>query len=83
MGKGRIEGVGSFLGDRRKNWEGVKVKACARLLQCKWFLPQLSYRGKLLVVNNLVASALWPGGASVVHPGLLLALPSSVYRRRN
>ena len=25
----------------------------------RWLLPQLSYRGRVLVINNLVASMLW------------------------
>lgn len=32
---------------------------CARLSKWKWLLPQLSYRGRVLVANNLVASTLW------------------------
>lgn len=32
---------------------------CARLSKWKWLLPQLSYRGRVLVVNVLAASTLW------------------------
>lgn len=32
---------------------------CTRLSKWKWLLPQLSYRGQVLIVNNLVASTLW------------------------
>ena len=46
-------------GFQKKNWEGVKEKVCARLSKWKWLLPQLSYRGRVLVANNLVASTLW------------------------
>ncbi len=30
-----------------------------RLSRWSWVLPQLSYRGRVLVTNNLAASALW------------------------
>ncbi|KAK3542787.1 hypothetical protein QTP70_002990 [Hemibagrus guttatus] len=42
-----------------KNWEGVVGKVCAKLSQWTWVLPQLSYRGRVLVTNNLIASLLW------------------------
>ena len=34
-------------------------RVSARLSKWKWLLPQLSYRGRVLIVNNLVASTLW------------------------
>jgi hypothetical protein len=51
-----------FLGSEvfpKKNWEGVVEKVCARLSRWKWVLPQLSYRGRVLVASNLAASTLW------------------------
>ncbi len=36
------------------NWEGVEDKVCTQLSRWKWLLPQLSYRGRVLVANNLV-----------------------------
>lgn len=54
--------LGIFMGSenyQRKNWEGVKDKVCARLSKWNWILPQLSYRGRVLVINNLAASILW------------------------
>uniref|UniRef100_A0A3B3WLD2 Reverse transcriptase domain-containing protein n=1 Tax=Poecilia mexicana TaxID=48701 RepID=A0A3B3WLD2_9TELE len=57
-----------------KNWEGVMERVCARLSKWKWLLPQLSYRGRVLVVNNLVASALW-------HKLTVLTPPSSLIQR--
>ncbi|KAK3516016.1 hypothetical protein QTP70_001673, partial [Hemibagrus guttatus] len=42
-----------------KNWEGVVGKLCAKLSQWTWVLPQLSYRGRVLVTNNLIAFFLW------------------------
>ena len=61
-GKQGMKVLGVFLGSDefyRKNWEGVMERACARLSKWKWLLPQLSYRGWVLIVNNLVASTLW------------------------
>ncbi len=34
-------------------------RVCALLSKWKWLLPQLSYTGMVLIVNNLVASTLW------------------------
>ncbi len=44
---------------KRLNWEGLVDKVRARLSRWHWLLPQLSYRGTVLVCNNLVASSLW------------------------
>lgn len=54
--------LGVFLGDHnttRKNWEGVYEKVKGRLSRWKWILPHLSYRGRVLIANNLAASSLW------------------------
>ncbi|KAJ3582193.1 hypothetical protein NHX12_015766, partial [Muraenolepis orangiensis] len=54
--------LGVFLGTeafKARNWEGAKEKVCARLSKWKWLLPQMSYRGRVLVANTLVASTLW------------------------
>lgn len=54
--------LGVFLGSetyKEKNWEGLLEKVCLRLSNWKWIIPQLSYRGRVLIANNLVASALW------------------------
>ncbi len=51
-----------FLGTeefKKKNWEGLLEKVCAKLSRWNWLLPQLSYRGRVLICNNLVASSLW------------------------
>ncbi len=44
---------------QRKNWEGLIEKVSGRLSKWRWLLPQLSYRGRVLVANNLAASILW------------------------
>jgi len=51
-----------FLGKenyRQKDWEGMLEKVSAKLSKWKWLLPELSYRGRVLVTNNLAASMLW------------------------
>lgn len=60
-GKSGLKYLGVFLGRedyKRQNWEGLVEKVCARLSCWHWLLPQLSYRGRALVCNNLVASRL-------------------------
>lgn len=54
--------LGIYLGSseyQKLNWEGVEERVCTRLSRWNWLLPQLSYRGRVLVANNLVASTLW------------------------
>jgi len=61
-GKFGLKFLGIYLGNeefQKKNWENVKDKVCAKLSKWSWLLPQLSYRGRVLVINNLVASTLW------------------------
>ena len=61
-GREGIKFLGVFLGSgdfKKKNWEGIVETVCAKLSSWKWLLPQLSYRGRVLIINNLVASALW------------------------
>ncbi len=48
-------------------------KVCARLSHWKWLLPQLSYRGRILICNNLVASSLW-------HKMMVLEPPEDLVR---
>lgn len=53
MGQRRAkESVGLFLGTesiKAKNWEETREKACAQLSTWKWLLPQMSYRGRVLL----------------------------------
>ncbi len=54
--------LGVFLGNKameKKNWEGVEDKICGKIKKWKWLLPQMSYRGRVLVLNNQCASLLW------------------------
>lgn len=53
--------LGVFLGNEgfiSKNWEGVVEKVSARLSRWTWILPELSYRGRVLVANNLIGTSL-------------------------
>ncbi|KAK3541224.1 hypothetical protein QTP86_016804 [Hemibagrus guttatus] len=57
-----IKYLGVYIGDddiMQKNWEGVIEKVKGRLEKWKWLLPKMSYRGRVIVVNNLAASILW------------------------
>lgn len=61
-GREGLKILGVFLGSSNfmeKNWEGLLEKVVARLSRWKWLLPQMSYKGRVLVINNLVASTLW------------------------
>ena len=67
--------LGVYLGKEDwvgKNWEGVLDKVRAKLLSWKWLLPRLSYRGRVLVINNLVAGSLWHRLQVLVPPTGLL-----------
>lgn len=54
----------------KKNWEGSLEKVQGRLEKWRWLLPKLSYRGRTLIINNLVASALWHQLACVDPPAV-------------
>ncbi|TWW62350.1 Transposon TX1 uncharacterized 149 kDa protein ORF 2 [Takifugu flavidus] len=54
--------LGVFIGDgefERRNWLDVLEKIEGKIQKRKWLLPRMSYRGRTLVLNNLVASVLW------------------------
>uniref|UniRef100_A0AAQ4QQC8 Reverse transcriptase domain-containing protein n=1 Tax=Gasterosteus aculeatus aculeatus TaxID=481459 RepID=A0AAQ4QQC8_GASAC len=69
--------LGIYLGQRdivQKNWEGVTEKIEGKLAKWKWLFPQMSFKGRVLVLNNLIASHLWhrltcldPPSAFVAH----------------
>lgn len=61
-GREGLKVLGVFLGSKQnmlKNWEGMLDMIKARLTKWRWILPQMSFRGRVLVINNLVASMLW------------------------
>lgn len=54
--------LGVHLGDAptvRKNWEELSVKLEAKLKPWEHLLAQLSFRGRMLVANNMAAAVLW------------------------
>lgn len=54
--------LGVFLGDEmymQKNFEDIAEKVKGRLAKWKFLLPKMSYKGQVLIINNLIASALW------------------------
>ncbi len=68
--------LGVFLGNEitvQKNWDGVveTLKGC--LAKWTWLAPNMSYRGRILIINNLVASSLWHKLACIDPPPKLLA----------
>lgn len=74
--KDGITCLGVYLGsnrDQARNWERLVDKVCGKLSKWTWFQfqPQLSYRGRVLVANNLIASMLWHKLWYLIHMGLL------------
>uniref|UniRef100_A0A8C5D1K3 Reverse transcriptase domain-containing protein n=1 Tax=Gouania willdenowi TaxID=441366 RepID=A0A8C5D1K3_GOUWI len=68
--------LGVFLGKEhivKKNWEGVTEKIEGKLSKWKWLLPHMSFKGRVLVLNNLVASQLWHRLTVLDPPSGLLA----------
>uniref|UniRef100_A0A8C1S2L1 Reverse transcriptase domain-containing protein n=1 Tax=Cyprinus carpio TaxID=7962 RepID=A0A8C1S2L1_CYPCA len=68
--------LGVYLGDdsmMQKNWEGVLEKTKGRLEKWRWLWPKMSFRGRVTVINNLVASTFWHRLACTEPPSGLLA----------
>jgi len=57
-----------------RNWDGVVEKILGRLKRWNWIQPQLSCRGRVLVINNLAASMLWHRLTVLDPPAGLLQL---------
>ncbi len=60
--KGGFKYLGVFLGDHSfvcRNWDNVLGKIEGRLKKWKWSLPHMSFKGCVLVINNLASSMLW------------------------
>lgn len=67
--------LGVYLGDDitvKKNFEGIEGKIVGRLNKWKFLLSNMSYRGRVLIINNLAASTLWHWLACIDPPALLL-----------
>uniref|UniRef100_A0A3B5PV23 Reverse transcriptase domain-containing protein n=1 Tax=Xiphophorus maculatus TaxID=8083 RepID=A0A3B5PV23_XIPMA len=74
--------LGVFLGGKdtvKRNWEDLEQKIQNKLAKWKWLHKQMSYRGRVLVLNNLVASQLWHKLAVLDPPsGLLVKIQSEM-----
>lgn len=73
--------LGVFLGNdvvMGRNWEGAVESVKGRLEKWKWLLSKMSYRGRVLIINNLVASSFWHRLACVDPPPDLLQKIQSV-----
>lgn len=77
-----IRYLGVFLGDEsvlQKSLDGMLQKVRGRLDKWKWLLPNMSFRGRTLIVNNLVASLLWHRLACTDPPAKLLAEIQAIF----
>ncbi|KAI3363574.1 hypothetical protein L3Q82_012163 [Scortum barcoo] len=82
--KGGLKYLGVFLGNEmfvEKNWENVLEKVKGRLEKWKWLVPKMSYRGRVLILNNLISTALWHRLACVNPPVSLLSRIQAVLGR--
>ncbi|KAL2076997.1 hypothetical protein ACEWY4_027414 [Coilia grayii] len=76
-----IKYLGVYLGDEtwlQKNFEGAVEKVKGRLNKWKFLFNKLSYRGRVLIINNLAASSLWHRLACVDPPAQLLSKIQSI-----
>ncbi|KAK3542693.1 hypothetical protein QTP86_033188 [Hemibagrus guttatus] len=74
--RGGFKYLGVYLGTNEflnKNWEGSVEHMKGRLSRWKRLVPKMSYRGRMLVINNLTASSLWHKLACMDPPPNLLA----------
>uniref|UniRef100_A0A8D3EEN3 Reverse transcriptase domain-containing protein n=1 Tax=Scophthalmus maximus TaxID=52904 RepID=A0A8D3EEN3_SCOMX len=82
--RGGLKYLGVYLGDQgttAMNWEGVVGKVEGKLNKWRWLLPHMSYRGRVLIINNLVASSLWHKLKCMEPPaGLLKSIQSIILK---
>ena len=74
--KGGFKYLGVYLGDEgtmEKNWSGVVEMVEGRMRRWRWLLSRMSYRGRTIIVNNVIASALWHRLSVLEPPSGLLA----------
>lgn len=77
----RVKYLGVYLRDDttvKKNFEGIEGKIVGRLNKWKFLLSHMSYRGRVLIINNLAASTLWHLLACIEPPALLLKKTQSI-----
>ncbi len=63
--------LGIYFGNEQfmqQNWEGLLDRVKGRLQSWQWLLSRLSFRGRVLIINNLVASMLWHKLVCLDHP---------------
>ncbi len=73
---GGLKYVGVFLGEEPfvlKNWDNFLERIKGRNARWKWILPKMSYRGRVLIINNLISSTLWHRLSCVDPPSDLLS----------
>ncbi len=73
---GGLKYLGVFLGEEPfvlKNWESFLERIKGRFARWKWILPKMSYRGQVLIINNLISSTLWHRLSCVDPPSDLLS----------
>lgn len=69
--RGDFKYLGVFVGDEvtvQRNLEGAVEKVKGPLEKWKWLTLEMSYRGRTLVSNNLIASCFWHKLACVEPP---------------
>ena len=81
----RFDGVkylGVYLGNLKmelKNWEGVLEQITCRLKTWEGLCRSLSYRGRSLVINNLITARLWHKAIALQPPKeLTLAIQRAI-----
>jgi len=73
--------LGVYLEDDitvKKNFERIEEKIVGRLNKWKFLLSNMSYRGRVLIINNLAASTLWHWLACIDPAVILLKKIQSI-----
>ena len=68
--------LGIYIGNTnivKKNWENISTTVDSKLAKWRWLHSQMSFRGRVLVLNNLVASLLWHRLTCLDPPSGLIA----------
>jgi len=68
--------LGIYVGNTnimKKNWDNISATVDSKLAKWRWLHSQMSFRGGVLVLNNLVASLLWHRLTCLDPPSGLIA----------